>query len=380
MRRSSITPMTILCLGLFMALACESDGGGAGSRTDDTSASDAAAQDAAVDAPQVDAQAEVAADMGEPPIPEITPTTTPPDPGTFVFEEDDRAITLTVGDGKVYLRRVSFMCTREGDPPCTFSRKLKEMTCNESFSKGYLGALNQNHASFSVKTDALEVWVTDSKLLEGTYTLTNESCCVKSFYFKAVWSNPEACEGADVPDCDPYTNANCEGDTHCAFDDAGLPVCVPNGPVELGGDCEGMMNGCVEGTCLNLGGTGARCYRYCKQSSDCGAQACIDITDVDWKVCALSSDNYEVCDLLNPTCGEASDGCYLTGLTNSPICLAGGAGQVDDPCESGTDCKAGLACHLETCRELCNTQGGEPSCSDAFDDCISIYGVAGVCN
>lgn len=391
-RARATARLWVLALALLLALGCESDeGGGGGTNRDGSSSdsngdvSDSGATDLSTDpGSQADGTSDGDSSTTPDGLPQITPLDVTPLNGTYVFvdEAEGQSLRLNVTNGKLYALKASFSC-ESPDPaaPCVYPRNVPEISCNSAYSAGYHGVMNGNTGSLNVKTDLVEAWATASDVLEGYYHLNPGKCCEETFYFRAEKKDEVLCEDVSTPDCDPYANSNCGADQHCIFNDAGLPVCAANGPTPIGGECPGLDQACAEGTCLNLGGSGPRCYRYCKIGADCGGQSCIGLADSPWKVCGLPSSNFETCDLFKQDCDADTDACYLTSLTNVPICIAEGNRGAGEACEQDNDCVGDYACHNDgTCRKICNTtQGADPRCDDVFAECISFYGNVGVC-
>ncbi|MBM4397224.1 MAG: hypothetical protein FJ087_16260 [Deltaproteobacteria bacterium] len=176
-------------------------------------------------------------------------------------------------------------------------------------------------------------------------------------------------ETAPPPECNPFLDeTGCATDRNCVFDDLGGISCIAKGTVPIGGECGGADLRCERGGCLNMGGTGQRCYEYCSKKLHCPkASDCTFLQGRNWGVCKLTSDVYEdlKCDLLAPACKEGQ-GCYRTGLADFPICAPAGTAVQGEPCDGGSDCAKGYACNGNACAKLCKP-GGEPACDDGFD-------------
>jgi len=273
--------------------------------------------------------------------------------------------------------KASFGCRAEGDPPCVFDRAVPDLSCATSYEKGYTAELSGNQATIAVKEDAVEAWVTGPDAIEGFYRVRPGFCCEGDYVFRAAFVDASLCTDFETPDCDPVGATGCPDQQHCVYDDKGLPVCANDGTVAIGEACSG--GACQAGTCLDLSGTGARCYRFCKTQADCGGTTCLELTGQTWKVCGLPASAFEPCNLLAPACQDAAAGCYVSGITTQPICLTAGTKAEGDACEQPSDCAAGLHCHVDDqCHALCGT-AGPPPCADAFDTCQPVYGAAGVC-
>jgi hypothetical protein len=90
------------------------------------------------------------------------------------------------------------------------------------------------------------------------------------------------------------------------------------------------------------------------------------------------------CDPLASTCPEALPACHPEA-TGSWICRTPGSGPDDGaPCQSLTDCGAGLLCagreslgdcpFTGCCTPICDVTGAETQCTDPAESCTSFYG------
>lgn len=200
--------------------------------------------------------------------------------------------------------------------------------------------------------------------------------------------DPKDATSVDVEEdilCNPYTqDPPCPIDQTCIFDENDQIACVEKGSVPVGGEC-GPNDLCEIGVCMDLGGTGARCYKFCKIQVHCGpGLQCLGIQGKPWKVCELPPDAFKdiQCSLLKQDCKSPKQGCYYTGVTKTPICVTAGNADKGQACEKPEDCKKGLVCYNKICHLLCDKNGGEPSCPEN-ESCKHLYWGAenaGVCD
>jgi len=364
-------------LFLLFVLLASCGGGDGGATPDDTRGTDTAVQvDAAGDASDVLAVDSATAD--------VTPTfhaiADPPTPGTYVLTTDPIELTVNVTDGRLFVLRAKVGCQGAAATPCVYERSIPLLTCSTSYEKGYTALLADNHAVVPIKEDSLELWVTAAGKLEGFYNLTPSKCCEAHPVVALTHADSTVCEGYETPDCDPYTVTGCAEGQHCIFDSEGRPTCQANGPTALGGACDMGAAACAEGACIDLSGTGSRCYRYCKSGGvECGGLGCLSLTSSSYKVCQLPASAFEPCDPLAPACAKANEACYLSGITTAPICQAAGDIAEGDACKDDNSCARGLLCVNQACRGVCRVGGGAPDCADAFAICQQVAGSIGVC-
>jgi hypothetical protein len=307
----------------------------------------------------------------------------PPAPGTYTLTTDEVELSVNVSDGLLFVLRAKVGCAGAASAPCVYERSVPVLTCSTSYEKGYSAPLVDNHAVVPIKEDTLELWATAPGKLEGFYHLTPGKCCEAHPVVALSSADANPCEGYETPDCDPYAGIGCAEGQHCVFDEAGRPGCVPAGPTALGGACDGGAAACADGACIDLGGTGSRCYAYCTSGgAQCNGLACLTLTGSSYKVCQLPASAFEPCDLLAPACAKGGEACYLSGITTAPICQAAGDAADGADCKDDNECAPGLLCVTQVCRALCRVGGGEPACADAFQTCKNPYGSGvpwGVC-
>jgi hypothetical protein len=192
--------------------------------------------------------------------------------------------------------------------------------------------------------------------------------------------------------CDPYKQTGCELDEGiCIFDENDTPMCTVKGEVPLGGGCS-SVDICMEGACIDLGGAGTKCYKYCKPKAgvtyhpDCKiegkARVCLQITGKQWGLCQLPPSSFETCNLLQQNCKNANSGCTFSNLTWEHICMKAGMFKDGEACSQESDCAKGFICDGNACRQLCNMDTAqEPKCTKTEYQCKLYYGKqnAGLC-
>lgn len=323
---------------------------------------------------------------------EAQPLPVPPTPlpelavGLYSFDDGSNRMTLVYSGERFFLLESSFAC--EGASGCKIRQEFSRLSCNQSFEKGYTTGMTEGVLSLSgIKdTDSLYGAVQATDRISAVYTLTPPvECCQEEFRFDLVWDDDEDCADFAAPDCVIYTDENCEEGYNCILNAVETPQCVLEGSTAVGETCNTQIS-CIDGVCMALGAdTKNHCYRYCQTDSDCGWNSnCLGITGKAWKVCSLSQDEYESCDLLEQACAKPGEACYIVSSpTGQPICMPVGDTAAGDPCSTSSDCQKGNDCvGGSLCRKLCNTEGGEPSCESAFDSCVTIvpWQDAGYCS
>jgi len=190
--------------------------------------------------------------------------------------------------------------------------------------------------------------------------------------------------------CDPVCNTGCgECYQKCSVNTNGQPTCnEPMGPRSPGllGACDqtspsglAQTDDCQPGQlCANTNTCGARCYQFCRTSSDCSNGAtCSRDAGGGYAVCDVPS---VACD---PVAGAASGAsgnagctggalvnCYLSGTSASTLCdcqnirtNGTGNGTKGDFCSRSRDCFAGLVCYdalgnnTKQCWPVCRLPG-----------------------
>ena len=189
---------------------------------------------------------------------------------------------------------------------------------------------------------------------------------------------------APEPEPEPEPGCNqllqdCVAGENCTFvgQDDEEAECIPSGSKAYGEACGGTQE-CLFGICLQISGTEARCYKFCKTKGHCSSGVqCLDLTDAPYKVCEISG-LYTSCNLLADNCTEAGKACYLHG-NEGPVCLPAGSEDTGGVCETSTDCAPGNMCINLRCVAVCNANDPEP-CGDPFTPCVPQYGAAGYCD
>jgi len=358
------------------AWGCSSGGdGGKGGDTADAALAEADGAGGGDGAGQDGAQAEAKEDSTGPvvypepadPLPEL-------EPGTYGWTDGKNSITFAVNDGKVFLLAASFSCV--GETGCKVINEFTKLTCNKAFEKGYVVDLKDGVFMMEgVKgSDKLYGAVQAADRVALVYELAPVvSCCKADFSFDAAWGLKEDCSDYANPDCDPFTDEFCEDGFNCIFGLADKPGCVLEGDAEAGAECATQGN-CKDGVCMAFQTDDKQhCYKYCKTMADCGmGKQCLGIEGAPYKVCSLSTTDYEKCNLLTQNCKEEGEACYWSSSTiNQPICLKVGAGEKGDECSFSNDCGPGLDCIAgKECMQICNTNDGlEPQCESPFTPC-----------
>ncbi|MBM4371252.1 MAG: hypothetical protein FJ098_06335 [Deltaproteobacteria bacterium] len=366
-------PGALAVLLLLVPPACDSGGDGGGGTGGDTAPLDTAAD---TDTP---AGTDSAGDAGLLPDPPLAPVTL--DNGTFAWAQGDRRLSFAVHDGTVLLLETFFDCT--GGTGCKVQNDVATLTCNQAFEKGYTATIADNTFVLGgiKKTDTLTAILWDSTTVKFLYQVSPGFCCEASFTGEAKWASSEDCAGFEVKDCDPYTDAECPGGQNCIFGVGDQPVCMPAGDKAVGEECAAQAQ-CSDGVCMGIQSVeGQHCFEYCKSDGDCGGGIqCLSLEGEDWKICGLSAEEYETCNLLSQNCQDPLDGCYWSASPiNKPICLPAGAAGKKEPCGSSSDCQKGLDClNNGKCYQICNVvEGGEPSCESPFTNCVENYGPQG---
>lgn len=187
----------------------------------------------------------------------------------------------------------------------------------------------------------------------------------------------EADEGNNEPKCNYILNEGCAEDEKCGFPSSGSTKaeCTPAGEKLIGDECSGIGD-CKEGTCISLNDTGYLCYGFCKTMAHCENMTdCLELKNSPYKVCELDVE-YESCNMLGQDCTKAGQGCYVTD--DGAVCLPAGTAQVDEDCESVSDCAPGAICINTRCKKICDKTEDNP-CGD-FLPCANYYGNAGYCD
>lgn len=300
-----------------------------------------------------------------------------PQSGTFDWSDGVDKVAFAVNDGKVFLLESSFSCI--GETGCKVMNEFTKLTCNKAYEKGYYAPLLDGvFVIEGIKgSDRLYGALQSDTSIALVYDMTpSVSCCKKSVSFTATWKLAEDCSDFASPDCDIYTDENCEPGANCYLGVGNKPVCTAAGEVEVGGECS-TQGACSDGVCMGLSGVeGQHCHKYCMTDSNCpwGAN-CLSLEGEPYKVCSLTADQFETCNLLQQDCESPTDGCfYASSTVSKPICMPAGEGEGSDPCEGSGDCKKGYDCIAnKSCLKICNKGGGDPECDSVFANCSNHY-------
>jgi len=111
--------------------------------------------------------------------------------------------------------------------------------------------------------------------------------------------------GKCVPGCNPFADMGCAPDWDCqwvyvAWEDAIKGECVPdNGGVALGGSCSMPNAPCIPSlVCINVGGSGQKCYKDCNIQNGFGCNSSEDCLPL-----SMGSDpHHGVCVCTGPDC------------------------------------------------------------------------------
>lgn len=188
--------------------------------------------------------------------------------------------------------------------------------------------------------------------------------------------------------CNAILQEGCAEGENCRYggDKDTKATCFPAGEKLYGQECAGV-GACAEGMCMDLNGTGSRCYRFCKTEIHCQGEvapegkpytgACSKLSNASYMVCELSVE-YDTCDLLAPSCPDGK-GCYVIAGQYSPVCLPAGTAALGGSCDAPNSCAGGLVCINKVCHALCDKTDDAWPCGD-FVPCSSHYGNAGYCD
>ena len=373
MRLRTRAVITAMALAALLFHGCDSSSGGDGNGRDDAGQTDTPAGEIA--GPEDTVLGDDAALLPDPPRAPVTL-----DNGTFAWVQGDRKLSFAVHDGTVLLLETWFDCV--GDSGCKVQNDISQLTCNQSFEKGYTATIGDNMFVLGglKKTDTLTAVLWDNASVKFRYQVDPGFCCTSTFFGEARWASSEDCAGFEVKDCDPYTDAECPQGQNCIFGVNEKPVCMPAGEKAIGEECAAQAQ-CADGVCMSISGIeGQRCFKYCENDGDCGGGIqCLGLDGKDWKICGLEADEYETCNLLSQNCTDPGDGCYWAASPiNQPICLSAGTKEKKEACGTSSDCIKGFDClNNGKCYQICNNAGGEPSCDSPFTNCVTNYSPQG---
>lgn len=152
----------------------------------------------------------------------------------------------------------------------------------------------------------------------------------------------------------------------------------------------GVPDPCQRGAqCLGFQGTAAVCRRYCGPFNACGMNAACENAVGFTTPAGPSNERHLICAAViacNPfdqtPCGPA-EACQ-SGMMG-PRCVMAGSNAAGQPCSPMSTCARGATCVLPgpntqmgTCRNICNVDGGMPTCAAGM--CAGLQGAAfGAC-
>jgi hypothetical protein len=164
---------------------------------------------------------------------------------------------------------------------------------------------------------------------------------------------------SDAGICDPYCQTGCDGcRKKCSVNTLQTVTCndVPLGPTAglmqfctpLSTDLPGQTDNCEPGHVCITDGCFDRCYRFCRQDSDCTNAGCNrEVIAGGQKVCDVP---FVDCTPLpgnaNTGCGGGTMACYLSSShPNRTVCdCPFNAVGANGPCTRSRDCVPGLVC------------------------------------
>ncbi len=187
-------------------------------------------------------------------------------------------------------------------------------------------------------------------------------------------STPVCSTGAAMgQQCNPGCQIGCGGCGWCSVV-AGASQCLKGteGSVDVGDVCDPTSStSCKAGLYCQPECTGAtgRCYRFCSDSTVCGAGSTCNVTA---KKSATASTQFTLCSLVFnctvvPEGGCPSGfGCYPFSTTQNE-CDCQGAAAAGDSCGATADCQPGTFCvgpkGGTTCHQACNMANGNSDCT-----------------
>ena len=202
-----------------------------------------------------------------------------------------------------------------------------------------------------------------------TATATGDAGVADSGDAGAMPTGPVAPGGPCEPvgECDPWEDGGVCDDGACQLTGSALRCgAVAPGAGGEGDPCEELADCRAGTTCLTLPG-GPQCVRLCQLGTvgGCGEGAsCSGTTSMD---CLGHCRALPVpCDVLAQDCVGDDEACSLALNRETDErytgCVPAGAGALDEACENIGDCGRGLVCIGSACRQVCDPEGGEPTC------------------
>ena len=196
--------------------------------------------------------------------------------------------------------------------------------------------------------------------LGGTDCGTSASCMHASQTTTACFAGP----------CDVVAQ-NCSSGK-CSYlplaDGGAARGCTAAGAVTLGQPCALSATGdnCATGLlCIN-----SKCEKLCNFNTDCGAGGLCAVYLTLPGLAEMPTACFvpTTCDVLAQNC-PSGEGCYFS-QAGTPGCFTAGTLTVGTACGSGGNCVPGAMCIGPSatsafCRQLCNLDGGAPTCTGA---------------
>jgi hypothetical protein len=183
--------------------------------------------------------------------------------------------------------------------------------------------------------------------------------------------------------CDPLTNQGCPPSLKCTGlrqGDAFVLGCGTKGTKRQGDACMGTTAGddCADHyVCIQLAGDAQPiCRQFCVSDFSCPAvgsdpSACVLTVSPLPKPC----EELKSCNPLDQTTCPIQDDCVVTGASGGQCWPAGTVG-ANEICQAVGDCARGFVCAGNDtggyrCRQICNTIGASPACSDGYCNPLS---------
>lgn len=180
---------------------------------------------------------------------------------------------------------------------------------------------------------------------------------------------------AKITNCVILPQSGCPAGQKCTTNRAATgTVCDPEGPNTRGQACTtaNMEDSCAKLlTCIDEGRGKTQCRQFCASDADCGPRAyCQYKLDAagTYKICS------NACNAIYPGAVgcQGGLGCYVAA-TEHTDCKAPGTAGDNQPCNTGTDCKAGMVCYgpvgASVCHRICKK--GDSAVCLGTDDCYN---------
>ena len=222
--------------------------------------------------------------------------------------------------------------------------------------------------------------------------MLNGTCPSNQFCYVTVATAPMGTGECRGGPCDVVTQNCTAANSQCNYGADGGRDCYPDGTLNEGDLCGPTISAackksttCVSGIGLADGGIGSACAKYCRTGADClGGKLCnvaVTIMGTDERplICNLPPPS---CTLLLQNCANTAQGCYLVSQTSTG-CLTPGTTANAAACTTQNQCLKGSACIGSAgnafCRQVCNTDGGMPSCTAGACQALSFGMGVGAC-